>query len=212
MASDSEELAREAVVVLAVGLRNAWKLPVAYVLPSSSTPQVQSQLLIRVIEELNSVGACVRAVTCDCAAVNVATMKLLGATIPDAPHFTISGLPQRVFVFFDNCHLLKLVRNSLSDLRQFMHCGSRISWHFIELLHSHQQAEGGKLGNKISSKHVEWKRLKMKVSLAAQTLSASVADALHFLQEVGLTDFQQCGATVKFIRTIDSLFDVFNSR
>ena len=83
--SDTEELAREAVVVLAVGLRNAWKLPVAYVLPSSSTSQVQLQLLIRVIEELNYVGTCVRAVTCDYAAVNVATMKLLGAIIPDAP-------------------------------------------------------------------------------------------------------------------------------
>ena len=83
--SDTKELPREAIVVLAVGLRNARKLPVAHFLPSFSTPQVKSQLLIREIEELNSVGACVRAVTCDCATDNVRTMKLLGATIPDAP-------------------------------------------------------------------------------------------------------------------------------
>ncbi|PAA83626.1 hypothetical protein BOX15_Mlig021368g14 [Macrostomum lignano] len=210
--SDDQELAREAVVLLAVGLRSSWKLPVAYILPNSAKPAQQAHLISRTIEELNSVGAVVRALVCDCAAVNLATVKLFGASIPEAPSFTISSQQQRVHVFFDNCHLLKLVRNSLSDLGCFVHNGSSISWRFIELLHSCQQAEGGRLGNRLSTRHIEWKRLSMKVSLAAQTLSSSVADALQFLQDAGCPEFQDCGATVRFIRTIDSLFDVFNSR
>jgi len=53
----------------------------------------------------------------------------------------------------------------------------------------------------------------MKVNLAAQTFSASVADALEYCNVVlNLPDFKGCEATVKFIRTIDHLFDMLNSR
>ena len=53
----------------------------------------------------------------------------------------------------------------------------------------------------------------MKVSLAAQTLSSSVADALDFLREdLKLPDFKSSKATSEFVRVFDSLFDCFNSR
>ena len=60
---------------------------------------------------------------------------------------------------------------------------------------------------------VQWGQLKMKVKLAAQTLSSSVADALAFCQnDLGLPEFRKCTATVEFIRIIDKLFHLFNSR
>ena len=53
----------------------------------------------------------------------------------------------------------------------------------------------------------------MKVSLAAQTLSSSVADAIEFGRDhQKLPQFKDSEATVKFIRVIDTLFDVMNSR
>lgn len=52
----------------------------------------------------------------------------------------------------------------------------------------------------------------MKVRYAANTLSASVANALTFLLNEGLEKFQNCEATVTFIETIDWLFDILNSR
>lgn len=49
--------------------------------------------------------------------------------------------------------------------------------------------------------------------MAAQTLSSSVADAIQFLTEdVGLKNFENSAATVKFIKIIDRLFDICNSR
>ena len=52
----------------------------------------------------------------------------------------------------------------------------------------------------------------MKVNLAAQTLSSSVADALQFCRDdLGLASFAECGATVRFIRIIDRIFDLMNS-
>lgn len=53
----------------------------------------------------------------------------------------------------------------------------------------------------------------MQVDLAAQTLSASVADALEFLNsELNHPEFRGVEATVSFIRRIDKLFDLLNSR
>ncbi len=53
----------------------------------------------------------------------------------------------------------------------------------------------------------------MKVNLAAQTLSSSVADALDFCREdLQLEEFKNYEATSEFIRIFDSLFDCFNSK
>ena len=53
----------------------------------------------------------------------------------------------------------------------------------------------------------------MKVSLAAQTLSSSVADAFEFLRDgLRMEQFASCAPTVKFVRLIDRLFDILNSR
>ena len=53
----------------------------------------------------------------------------------------------------------------------------------------------------------------MNVQLAAQTLSSSVADAIKFF-DVGMKNskFQTSSGTVKFVRTIDRLFNMLNSR
>ena len=54
----------------------------------------------------------------------------------------------------------------------------------------------------------------MKVNLAAQTLSSSVADALEYCEGKlhEMPQFKGCGPTVKLIRMFDRLFDVLNSR
>ena len=53
----------------------------------------------------------------------------------------------------------------------------------------------------------------MKVNLAAQALSSSVADALEYCEgKLKMPQFKGCGPTVQFIRVFDRLFDVLNSR
>lgn len=52
----------------------------------------------------------------------------------------------------------------------------------------------------------------MNVELAAQTLSSRVADALNFLEKKQHPDFVDCYATIHFIRVLDRVFDVLNSR
>lgn len=53
----------------------------------------------------------------------------------------------------------------------------------------------------------------MKVKLAVQTLSLSVAKSLSFLEnDLHHKDFEGAGPTIEFITIINNLFDVFNSR
>lgn len=61
--------------------------------------------------------------------------------------------------------------------------------------------------------HLQWRKQKMKVHLAAQLFSRSVADAMEFCEQgLKLEEFKGCSATVEFVRTVDAAFDVLNSR
>ena len=50
------------------------------------------------------------------------------------------------------------------------------------------------------------------MQVVAQTLSSSVADALEFLIRCGHTLFIDAAGTIKFIRAIDKVFYILNSR
>lgn len=54
--------------------------------------------------------------------------------------------------------------------------------------------------------------LHVQVNLAAQTLSTSVADAIEFLKDINHPKFQGSEPTIMFIKNMDKLFDILNSR
>ncbi|KAJ4936678.1 hypothetical protein JOQ06_001265, partial [Pogonophryne albipinna] len=76
-----------------------------------------------------------------------------------------------------------------------------------------QEAQGLRLGNKLKMAHIRWEKQKMKVELASQVFSSSVADALEFCNtQLHLPQFRGCEETVEFLRTIDAAFDALNTR
>ena len=72
--------------------------------------------------------------------------------------------------------------------------------------------EGLKFANKLSKGHVQFHFHKMNVSIAAQTLSSSVADAIVFLSTSKYPGCEDVEGTVKFIRTSDRLFYMMNTK
>ncbi|KAH9363851.1 hypothetical protein HPB48_005251 [Haemaphysalis longicornis] len=61
--------------------------------------------------------------------------------------------------------------------------------------------------------HIEWDRQKMKVRLAVEALSASVADSLDFCEKVlKHPQFRGVATTAIFTRLFDHLFDILSSR
>lgn len=52
----------------------------------------------------------------------------------------------------------------------------------------------------------------MKVRIAAETLSNSVANAMQFLMSDGHKEFIESSATIKYVRFINDLFDIMNTK
>ncbi|XP_059911526.1 uncharacterized protein LOC132460693 [Gadus macrocephalus] len=105
-----------------------------------------------------------------------------------------------VFVIMDACHMLKLARNMLESYRTINSGSGRIEWKHIVELNNVQKKAGLHAANKLTDTHVSFNNQKMKVFLAAQTLSNSVAVALRTLKDLGYEQFNDCEATVEFLQ------------
>ena len=97
--------------------------------------------------------------------------------------------------------MLKLIRNCLAFKGILIDDNNDIiNWlYFIQLV-SLQEKEDLHLGTKIRKRHIMWQQEKMKVALAAQTLSLSVGNALTFCREIlKYTEFLESAAFVSVL-------------
>jgi hypothetical protein len=115
--------ATEALVFMAVAANNSWKIPLGYFLITSLNAEEKARFLTICLKKLFDVGVKSIGVTCDGLASNFSALRILGASFdasnlkstfphPSDPTFLVA-------VFIDACHLIKLVRNALSDMQVF---------------------------------------------------------------------------------------------
>lgn len=108
--------------------------------------------------------------------------------------------------------MLKLTRNVLAEKGSIESSEGTIRWCYIDNLNNLQNDEQFKFANSLGYKHIYFQNRKMNVALAAQTLSSGVANAIEFLDNSNHPDFKGSAPTVSFIRRIDKLFDILNSK
>lgn len=206
--SNETDVASEALVFMVVGIQGHWKAPVAYYLTSALSPETLKVLVVHALEELHARGLRVVCMTMDGHASNISMCNKLGCDLkanPCEPLKTSFAHPvtgERVFVMMDACHMLKLARNMLQAYSPIMNTTGPINWKYIVYLNNVQTKDGLHAANKITHKHVHFDNQKMKVSLAAQTLSRSVTVALRTLRDLGYSQFKDCEATAEFIEVI----------
>lgn len=127
---------------------------------------------------MNDTGVIVKSLTFDGAASNISMVKILGANLSTKPLFKHPNTQDDVHIFLDAARMLKLVRNTLGDWGTLYHQnGKSIEWDYLKKLVDLQEKGGLHLATKLR-RHIWYFKEKMKVSLGAQTFSASVADAL----------------------------------
>ena len=215
---DTTPAATEAFVVMAVGVNSAWKIPLGYFLINSLSGEERAKLIKICVNKLNEIGVQIVGLTCDAPATNLSMMTKLGVNLsaddPQPDFFPFDHSDEAISIVFDACHMIKLVRNTFADYKILQNSEDKeIKWKYIEALHILQTQEGVHAANKLRRPHIEFHKQKMKVSLATQTLSQSVADALKFCrEELQLDEFKDSEATEEFIRTFNDAFDVLNSR
>lgn len=207
--------ASEALFFQVVSYTQNFKCPVAYFLINKTDSNLQTQLIISCLRSLFEIGIIVWSITSDGAQANIATYNKLGANVVGSqliPYFTHPcDKSIRVYCILDICHMLKLARNALAEKKMKSNTGT-ISWDHIKSLDKIQNSEKLKLANSLSSNHINYRNKIMNVRLAAQTLSSGVADAIEYLEKLGIAEFKDSHATVEFIRTVDRVFDILNSR
>ena len=74
------------------------------------------------------------------------------------PNFVYGSFENPIHVIPDPCHMLKLARNALNDIRIFMDKdGNQIKWSYMNEI---QEFERSKFANKLSKKYIEFQRHK----------------------------------------------------
>ena len=210
--------AKNALVLMVKSLRGRWKYPIGYVLIDGIKAEDLHAFLSRALDMCFDHDIDVQACTMDGTTTNFSAMKKFGCKFNGGLNemsgkFNHGKFPHPIYFIPDAAHMLKLARNALGDMDDFQDAeGRKIEWRFIAKLHDIQVKEGLKFANKISTKHVMFEKNKMSVKLAAQVLSSSVADAIQFLRESKDAAFTNSEGTENFIRMIDRLFDLLNSR
>ncbi len=138
----------------------------------------------------------VLSVTCDGPKAHFAVLASLGAKITNVneivPWFPHSSNSSQKVHLLDMVHTIKLVRNSLHDLGVLLdQDGNQIERSYVEELEKLQSEEGLRAGNELKRAHIQSHALKMKVNLAVQLISASVATAIEFAdQDLNLPQFK----------------------
>lgn len=196
--SDNEEKieAKEALVFLVNAVNDHFKIPVAYYFVHGLNANEKCNIVQEVLIFLNQADIEISSLTFDGAPTNISMARQLGACF-DAnnitPWFNHPVTNKPVGIFWDICHMLKLIRNTLACHKEFYDSeGRSIKWAYFEELERLQSIEGVLLANKLKKQHIQFEGQKMKTSLAAQTFSHSVAAAMEYLLRSGNAAFIGC--------------------
>ena len=129
----------------------------------------------------------------------------------------INALPferngETIFVMYDPPHLLKNIRNNLKR-NGFIVDGNKIAWKHIERFYAIDASLPIRMAPRLTERHIALPAFSsMKVSLAAQVLSHSVAAGITTLCMISDKLDSEAIHTAKFLEQFNQLFDVFNSR
>lgn len=211
------QMATQAIVFMLSGINMFFRLPVCYHFIDSLNAIEKESLTSDLITQITSCGVDINNLTFDGHKSNISMCNILGANLNvDAqdfrPYFTNRVDSKKIYLIFDPSHMFKLLRNTLANKKIFFdEDNNEIMWSYFEDLESISR-EKGFLTHKINKKHIQWKDSIMNVRIAVETLSNSVADSMEYLMQTNHPNFVNATATIKFIRMVDKLFDIFNSQ
>lgn len=214
-ADNESKIASQAIVFLITGINFIFSIPVAYHFIGNLNQNQKAELLKEIITAITNVGIVVVNLTFDGLSTNLQACVILGSSFVLSdfrPFFPNPVNGSRVHVILDACHMLKLWRNTLANIKTIKDGnGNVIDWHFLEKL-EYYRTKNDFITHKLTKCHILWYTNKMNVRLAAQTLSDSVSKSLLYLRETNCPGFRDCGATAEFAKRANDIFDIFNTR
>ncbi|CAH2084792.1 unnamed protein product [Euphydryas editha] len=208
----SEKIADHALVIMLQGVHKSMKQPIAHYFVKGTIATEKLAIIIKdVIRAITEAGYEVIATVCDQGPTNMGALNLLKTWGHSTePHyFFLDG--KKVFIIYDVPHLFKSIRNNFLQAGEMIMDNKKGKWtHLIKLEEKNSSTLHFK---KISKLHVNPKfRTKMKVKLAAQILSNTVAAILKLQAESveNQGERQEILQTAYIVEDLDQLFDCTN--
>lgn len=209
----SPKVADEGLVPMLRGVRSKWKQPLGYYLIRHSVKQNRFLHIINdCLVKCHQMGVMIICFVCDQETTQFALLKSQGVSM-DHPYLVHPSTGEKVFVVIDIPHCLKNTRNALFRRHDINYGSGTASWRHIEQLFELENNMHSELRlvPKLKSIHLNLPVGKnMKVSIAAQTCSYSVARAIRTYVHFEKMPYSAL-ATAKFCEEINNLFDVLNS-
>lgn len=205
-------IATQVLVFLVSGINIPFHLPIAHYFVGSLEGIDKVFLMKTIKKTLSDIGITVLTSTFDGHSTNITACEIMGSNFEFNdfyPQFINDD--DEIFPFFDPPHMLKLIRNVLSDKKIFYdRLGRPIEWRYFEQLVNVKEKDDLNT-HKMTKTHIDYRHHEMRVSLAAQTFSNSTANSLKFLMERQYPGFEDAGGTIEFTKRINNLVDVMNS-
>jgi len=206
----SSEPAKEALQFMVRGVSSCWKQPVGhFFIGTTVKAELLREMLHTVVTKLESIGLHVVAIVCDQQVSHRSLFSLLGVSI-EQPWFSSSN-GSRIYAMFDMPHIMKNLRNNFMNY-DIVVDDNVASFSYVRQMYEYEKCSNLRMCPKLTDDHFDLKPFKkMRVSLATQVLSHSVAVALR-----AYAAFEKLPAdascTADFVERIDLLFDILNSR
>ncbi|XP_071640111.1 uncharacterized protein [Temnothorax longispinosus] len=215
------EKADHALVIMYQTLNDSYAQPIAVFASKGPVKgDVLAKLIIKAISLMEKIGAKIHGVVSDGASTNRKFWTVLGVNASKDnlrnyfEHPLVEG--RKVYVFSDTPHLMKTIRNRLYNNKVLQTHFSEpvIKWEYIEKLHDVDIKSAGPgqalYCPKLSKNHFDLNNsLKMRVRLAVQVFSNSVAKGLRFYKGRE-PELQDCEPTANFCKWMNDMFDALN--
>lgn len=168
----AQKPASESLCFMVRSIAGKWKQMLGYFFSSSSTPSdILHVLVLTALQHHTECGLKVVGVVCDQGPTNQRLFSQLGVS-PERPFFVFGK--STIFALFDPPHLLKSTRNILPKYNIRFGGSKKAKWSAIEYFYAKDSRNVYKVAPKLTNQHINVEN-KMRVKLAAQVLSHSVA-------------------------------------
>lgn len=212
--STNLDVASNAIVFMVNAISKPINFPIAHHFISSLKTEQKADLIKDVITFVSQTNAIIINITCDGYPTNFSSFEYLGASLnPNnlQPYILDPSNNKRINILFDPCHMLKLVRNILKNEGIISDDeNKKVKWVHFERL-ERARVKNNFITHKLTKQHIECDNNKMKVRLAAETLSKSASNSMMYLMDSGYAGFADCEGSARYSSIFNDIFDVFNT-
>ena len=204
----TNKVATSALVLLIRSISGKWKQPIGYYLANGTCPtNIMEDVMKEAIDKLEGIGLDIVVVMSDQGSNFYSLAQRLQVS-PEQPWFIHNNTTY--FLVFDPPHLIKSVRNNL--MKYSLRFDQNVAkWKDIEVVFEKDSSLPIRSTPKLTEKHIHPNNFqKMKVKLATQVMSHTVAAAICMYVSLGLLPPTAMG-TAELIEKFDSVFDCVNS-